>query len=35
MKLVTASVLPRADTLEDSRNGLEESFGEKVEAEQK
>src|ERR1700758_2323413 len=33
--LVTISVLPRADTLEDSRNGLDERVDEKVEAEQK
>jgi ammonium transporter, Amt family len=33
--LVTTSVLPRADTLEDSRNGLDERVDEKVEAEQK
>jgi ammonium transporter, Amt family len=31
--LVTASVLPRASTLEDTRNGLEERVDEKVEAE--
>ena len=31
--LVTASVLPRAGTLEDTRNGLEERVDEKVEAE--